>query len=236
LEINLIYQLAIPIIVDGDHPEMTFDEVVLVEPGDSASVFGDENFKDYVIVEGTNDNGANWIPLLPGYDAREQFDWLEKYNSIPKGVNSGGNGNRLLFKTRTIVLTDTFNPNESIFIRFRLYANSVGYGWGWAIDNLQIQEEIVGFEEFLSSIEDFNIFPNPSDGEFQIELNGLKPNEFIKIEIINTLGKYVYQQSFDHLINQSLNHTADLSHLKKGLYLVNIITGDRQLSRKILLR
>jgi len=173
---------------------------------------------------------------LPGYDAREYFDWLEKYNSIPKGVNSGGNGNRLLFKERIIDLTQTFNPGESIFIRFRLYTNSVGYGWGWAIDNLQIQEEVVGFEEFLSSIEHFNIFPNPSDGEVQIELNGLPPNEFIKIEIINTRGKSVYYQSFDHFINQSLNHTADLSHLKKGLYLVNVFTGDRHLSRKLLLR
>jgi len=236
LESNLIYQLAIPIIVDGDHPEMTFDEVVLVEPGDSASVFGEENFKDYVIVEGTNDNGANWAPLLQGYDSREYFEWLDKYNSIPKGVNSGANGNRLLFETRTIDLTETFNAGESIFIRFRLYSNSVGYGWGWAIDELRIQEEIVGFEGFFIDNDQINIFPNPANGQIYIEMNGLIPTESVDIEIFNTLGKSVYRKSINQTYSESLIDTANLSNLEGGLYLVNIIIGERQVSRKVLLK
>jgi hypothetical protein len=34
---------------------MTFDEIVLVEPGESYADFGDTEFWDYVIVEGSND-------------------------------------------------------------------------------------------------------------------------------------------------------------------------------------
>ena len=36
--------------------------LLLMEPGDPGSVFGDSNFWDYVIAEATTD-GINWIPL-----------------------------------------------------------------------------------------------------------------------------------------------------------------------------
>ena len=235
LESDLIYQLAIPIIVDSENADMIFDEVVLVEPGDSASVFGDENFKDYVVVEATNDNGANWVALIPGYDANDNFEWLEKYNSIVNGVNSGGNGNRLLFKPRTIDLAQTFNPGESIFIRFRLHTNSVANGWGWAIDNLQIQEEIVGIEDFVNISKFLNIFPNPSEGRFQIEVKGLDFSEPLNIEIINIMGRIVYKKIIEYP-QETINQSADLSHLDAGLYLVNSWQGSQRASRKILLQ
>jgi len=45
LESNLTYILAIPIIIDNEKSELIFDEVVLIEPGDEGSSFGETALK-----------------------------------------------------------------------------------------------------------------------------------------------------------------------------------------------
>jgi hypothetical protein len=40
----------------------------------AGSVFGDANFNDYVVVEGTRD-GTTWLPIAPGYDCRLYPEW-----------------------------------------------------------------------------------------------------------------------------------------------------------------
>ena len=52
-----------------------FNEVVLVEPGETGSVFGASDFYDYVIAEGSNDFGKTWFSLTEGYDSRYNSDW-----------------------------------------------------------------------------------------------------------------------------------------------------------------
>ena len=59
---------------------MTFDEVVLVEPGELLADFGEDEFWDYVIVEGSNDFGEIWWPLDDGYDSGDNSVWKQNYN------------------------------------------------------------------------------------------------------------------------------------------------------------
>lgn len=139
-ERNLIYQLRYPIRVQAANATLRFNEIVLVEPGDAGSVFGDDNFYDYVIVEGSIDGGETWEPLLDGYDSRANSDWLARYNtSIDANGNSTGNGTPSLYKLRTIDLLQTFDVGDEIVIRFRTYIDQLAGGWGWAIDKVKIQ-------------------------------------------------------------------------------------------------
>ena len=110
---------------------LSFDEICLVEPGNPGSVFGDGDFWDYVIVEGTED-GCTWVPLLDGYDARADSDWLDAYDL-------GQSGDPSLFRNRQINLLDTFGQGTQILIRFRMFSDGSVNGWGWCIDNLSIQ-------------------------------------------------------------------------------------------------
>ncbi len=109
---------------------LTFDEVALIEPGATGSAYGDWNFYDFVVVEGTVD-GIEWLPLADGYDARDDADWLNTYNS-------SGSGDASLYRTRTISLNDTFNQGDTILLRFRLYSDSWVEGWGWVVDDVEI--------------------------------------------------------------------------------------------------
>ncbi|GIV36596.1 MAG: hypothetical protein KatS3mg032_0975 [Cyclobacteriaceae bacterium] len=136
---SYIYQLRIPIRIKAEEATLKFDEIVLVEPGEPGSVFGDEDFWDYVVVEGSRDGGQTWIPVAPGYDARDYSPWLTRYNSAISGNNSTATGDPSLFRTRTINLLDTFTPGEEVVFRFRLFSDPFAAGWGWCIDNLKIQ-------------------------------------------------------------------------------------------------
>jgi hypothetical protein len=123
--------LRVPIVVAPSNALIEFDEVVIVEPGEPGSVFGDFDFWDFVIVEGSLD-GANWLPLLDGYDSREYASWESAYNS-------SGAGTSALLEHRVINLLDTFSPSDHVLVRFRLYADGFVNGWGWVIENLTIQ-------------------------------------------------------------------------------------------------
>lgn len=140
-ERNLIYQLRIPIRVKAQDATLKFDEIALVEPGATGSVYGDEDFYDYVVVEGSKDGGQTWKALAPGYDARAQTDWLSRYSSALDNTtgNSTATANADLYKPRTIDLLQSFSADDEIVIRFRLYIDQLANAWGWAIDNLKIQ-------------------------------------------------------------------------------------------------
>lgn len=143
---NFIYQLRIPIKLNATDATLKFDEIVLVEPGESGSVFGDDDFWDYVIVEGSKDGGTTWKPMAAGYDSRDQSVWLSKFNSsVDANNNSTASGDPTLFRTRTIdmLATGNFSPNDEVVIRFRLLTDQLVVGWGWAIDNLKIQVDDV---------------------------------------------------------------------------------------------
>lgn len=141
----LQYLLKSPIILSAGNPSLTFDEVVLVEPGEPGTKFGDDEFWDYVIVEGSDDLGITWHPLVDGYDSRAQSTWLSQWNSdlvVTDDVpDSEAPGNEGLYKPRAInmLAATPFKGGDEILIRFRLFADQLAVGWGWAIDNVKIQ-------------------------------------------------------------------------------------------------
>lgn len=135
-ELDLVYQLRIPIVVGATSSTMHFDEVAIIEPGENGSTFGSPDFYDYVVVEGSADGGHTWVPLADGYDARDQAAWLSAYNASTAGSPTQ-------FRTRHIDLRNTFNTGEVVVIRFRLHSDPFSAGWGWVIDNLHIQTDDV---------------------------------------------------------------------------------------------
>ncbi|HMB89206.1 MAG TPA: T9SS type A sorting domain-containing protein, partial [Rhodothermales bacterium] len=129
---NYIDQLRYPILVDDEEAILAYRDVAIIEPGEPGTQFGDPEFWDYVVVEATTD-GIMWQPLLDGYDARANADWLAAYEDNEEGFED-------MYVEHSIDLLDTFVPGDVIFIRFRLYADANSHGWGWAIDDLAIQE------------------------------------------------------------------------------------------------
>jgi hypothetical protein len=128
---TLLYRLKVPIRVAQAEAYVAFDEIAIVEPGDVGSVFGDPNFYDYVVLEGSAD-GVTWIPIEAGYDCWRDPAWFAAFNA-------GANGDPSMFRHHRFDLLNVFTPGQTVLLRLRLFADDFVNGWGWAIDNFEIQ-------------------------------------------------------------------------------------------------
>ena len=153
---NYVYTLTVPIVVAASNAFIAYDDIAIVEPGEPGSVFGDETFYDYVVVEGSTD-GSTWIPVADGYDARYDSVWLAAYNANTPG-------NSTMFRHHEINLLDHFSPGQNILVRFRLFSDPSVNRWGWAVDNLEIQDRISGVNQNSGVPSAFALsqnYPNP---------------------------------------------------------------------------
>ena len=91
-------------------------------------------------------------------------------------------------------------------------------------------DPVLGITENTTSTATFNIYPNPSDGIVNLEINVATP-QTITIKVINILG----QQITSTILTNSSNttHTIDLTNQSKGMYFVEITTSDAIVVKKI---
>ncbi len=231
-ESNYFFQLQIPIRIGSTNPVIKFDEIVLVEPGESGSKFADGNFFDYVVVEGSSDGGVTWKPFADGYDSRDQSAWLTLYNSDILNFNSRAVGNPDLFRKRTINMLENgkFSEGDQVLIRFRLFADALAHGWGWSIDNLSVQGPVTDVEKGISP--SFKVYPVPVKKDLIVEL--LNPDRIsISIQISDLQGRIVLDETLTG-INGDLRESIDVRFLKDGMYILKATSDDKIYTKRFL--
>ncbi|OJJ14953.1 hypothetical protein BKI52_41100 [marine bacterium AO1-C] len=236
-ESNYTYQLRVPIIVNANRDDawMTFDEIILVEPGEDGTLFGAPQFWDYFIVEGSIDDGKTWTRLGDGYDARANSAWETLYNNTISNNNSTGTGTPSLFKPRFYNLRDVFDAGATVVIRFRLFADQAAHGWGVAVDNLNIQDGVVGIEEFIEvNSTDIKMFPNPNKGQLNIQATFKKQIGAMPVSITNLSGQKVYSTTFNN-VGKQFSGQITPNKLTPGVYFVNLHLGKYQLTKRIVI-
>ncbi|MGQ7870133.1 T9SS type A sorting domain-containing protein [Sunxiuqinia sp. sy24] len=221
--------LKYPILLDS-RTKMSFNEVVLVEPGEAGSLFGDEDFWDYVIIEGSKTGTDNWLPLTDGYDARENTNWLTNYNNSIQGNNSTAIGKESYYIKRelTLIANGNFKEGDTVFIRFRLFSDPYAHGWGWAIDDLLIQDPPTAIDELNYSPGEIMIFPNPVHSNLTLEGSFNSKADLIKLAIFNAHGQLVRQEEVILNGNQ-LSHPIQVDSFQPGLYLISFTFENGQL-------
>lgn len=219
---NLIAQLNYPIILN-DGGLMTFDEIVLVEPGEGGSDFSDDSFRDFVIVEASKNNGTTWHALVNAYDSRINSTWENQFSSTLKSNMSAAVGHENMFWQQTIHLTEhpEFSAGDTVLFRFRLASDNSVNGWGWAIDNLKIQN-ITTANHGMALREDLNVYPNPFTNYVYIDCANLENQSQVEIRVSDVSGKTVYRETnYDIRYNPKLK--IDLSAIQPGVYLTSIV-------------
>lgn len=161
---------------------MAFDEIVLVEPNVAGVPFGQFGFYDYVIVEGSAD-GITWYAFEnTGYNCRYNNDWYVAYHSaMDAGGNSIAMGNPSLFRRHLINLRNNkvFRAGDTIHVRFRLHSDAYFTGWGWAIDNLVIQDSsYVGASVSFAMVD---VYPNPANEILRVVVEKLSGEQMVRI-------------------------------------------------------
>lgn len=227
--LNYIAQIRYPVKIISTNHYISFDEIVLVEPGDAGFAYGSDNFYDYVVVEASKDGGKTWLPLEDGWDSRRDPDWLSVYNQSLSGQFSQAAGIPSMYRSHLIDMTasGSFSVDDQILIRFRLYSDPYANGWGWSIDNLKVQTQGLANQQ-LKMANELKVYPNPvTNNEITIDSKGQKINS---ISLYNLQGAKVYTTE-----NVESNNRIQLQGNLKGTYIMVINTNEKTEHFKILI-
>ncbi|NND25048.1 MAG: T9SS type A sorting domain-containing protein [Flavobacteriaceae bacterium] len=176
-----------------------------------------ENNFDYVQIEVSTNNGSSWIPQCGKYTN----------TGVP---NQNGANNEPVYDgvqndwvLETIELSDYID--QSILIRFRIVSDGVVEEDGFYFDDLKINilENNLGIEDFI--INNFKIFPNPTENILNIQ-SSLQDYD---IEIRNIQGQLILNRS---LVQGSMQ--LDYSKYASGMYLLNIKSAGKSRTFKII--
>ena len=235
-----------PIKISADNPKITFDEIVLVEPGETGAAFlnadgtVNRSFFDYVIVQGSNDQGKTWYNFANGWDSNLNSAWLSKWNSASDtDGNSTATATSTLVKSHEIdmLASGKFSVNDQVIIRFRLHADVGAHGWGWAVDNLKIQapkvDPILAIEP-SSIAKGLQISPNPSSGFLQVVYEQASDLNGIALRVIDLQGRPVFNQNYATQGNR-FDQQVDLSYLGFGTYALQLQVQNQVVLKRFVL-
>ena len=79
-----------------------------------------------------------------------------------------------------------------------------------------------------NSYQKINIYPNPNNGEFNVELNAIEKGNY-EIEISNYIGQIVEKNSFNSSVSNSIK-----TQLKQGIYNV-VLKNEKHLYSGIII-
>jgi len=203
---------------------ITYKEIILVEPGEPGSVFGSDDFYDYVILEGSRNFGKTWFGMTDGFDSRTVSSWETAYNSSVVEMNStfAGTESMLLERTVFYLPSDNISASDTLLLRFRLYSDPYANGWGWVIENFKVNALVDAVEEIKH--DPVKIYPNPGRGLIKISYDreGYINSKPIQFKILNSAGICVVS-------SQTSDYTetiVDISSYGSGIYIIVLYRDD----------
>jgi hypothetical protein len=228
---NFISMLRLPVIVK-QNGIMSYDEVVLVEPGETGTVFGDSDFWDYVIVEGSKDFGQTWLPIIDGYDSRANSTWLTVYNSNISGQDSKSLGSKDLYINRQFSITanGNFKNGDTILVRFRLFSDPYANGWGWAIDNLRIQQGVSAVHQPVISPGHLTLWPNPFSDQLYWAYSGDRQVDELTFEVYDITGR-VIKTFTERNVMPGMKAALKISDLPAGFCIISVKADNNSVTR-----
>jgi hypothetical protein len=220
--IGYVAMLRHPVKFDATGMIISFREIVLVEPGEEGSVFGNPEFYDYVIVEGSKNFGKSWFRLADGYDSRFIKAWETAYNSSIDGNNSTYVGDESMLVKHTIFpqTSSDISAGDSMIVRFRLFSDPYANGWGWVIMDLKIGPLIDKVEDIRQG--SFVLYPNPGNGTFTIKDTRGNLTSPFRFSIFNSSGTCILTDRSQE--GPELN--IDISGYPPGMYFIVLYRDD----------
>ncbi len=189
-----------------------------------------ENNWDIVYVEYSLDNGTNWTLLGTAADPnwynsdRANGAFGTCYN-CPGNQWTGINTNLTEYKKDL----SAFATETNFIFRIVFHSDEAVEDEGAIIDNIVIRGNALSTTEFLTT--NFNIYPNPSRGLFNILTT--KPLDF-SFAVYDITGKLIVKKNNVKTTNNL--HQINLSNYSKGMYFLNITSNNTTITKKLMLK
>lgn len=193
-----------------------------------------------------------WYVNNPPSGANPGADWFQ-VEITEDGVNwdyiENSKASDASWRRNAFRLKDYVSSYENVQIRFivsdstRLGQNLDGgslvesaiddiYIWDESeVDEIDFEDENTGVSvNEISNKTKLNIYPNPSNGEFTIELNTNQLSN-IEIEVRNLVGQIIYKRTTENL--KGKNKIQINEDLESGVYLISVNINDKIITEKI---
>ncbi|GAA3516266.1 hypothetical protein GCM10022393_32860 [Aquimarina addita] len=124
---------------------------------------------------------------------------------------------------------DVSSITGTVYVAFRYYSN--GSPTRWTIDSFKLieKQELLNTPSFSDDTR-FTVFPNPSNGNVEIQF--VENQNIESLEIYNLIGKRVFSTTNIPTTNDSI----ELTNLPKGILLVNITSGSQLITKKLIVK
>lgn len=119
-------------------------------------------------------------------------------------------------------------PQSNIIFRFVFHSDEAAQEEGVIIDNFVIEGTLSTNE---NNFETFNVWPNPSNGTVNIQLN---TTEKVNVTLFDIRGRNVFNKVYSStgsMFNQEVNFNA----LEKGIYLLNVESEGKKATKKLII-
>lgn len=226
--------------LDGNYPDNIktylyspcFDLTTITNPIIKFYMAFDIEFDwDLLYLEYSTDSGENWSLLGDSEDP----NWYNSSRIAGDGVNDNcyncigaqWTGTSLELNQYSHDLSEIENSNNALF-RFVFHTDEFVNEEGIIIDDFIIEGR--GLNTIDSEMQQITIYPNPSKGIFNIQLNNTSNNH---ICVRDTTAKLLFE---DLITNGTLNYRLDMSKFSTGLYFLEINSNGKKLTKKLILR
>ncbi len=129
------------------------------------------------------------------------------------------------FTTYTVPIVAVANSHNVMF-RWEFLADPNGVGNNLYIDDINIIDNVTGIQNIEKTM-DINIYPNPNNGSFMIEINNETEKMFCNLYDVN--GKIVLTQAVKGTT------TIDGSSLAEGIYNLSITSNNCLINKRIVI-
>ena len=154
-----------------------------------------------------------------------------QYRAVPGGTWSPQIS---IFGNSTVLTGLAINTNYQYRIRSRCNAITTSTVWATGTFTTFGAMNLVADMETEPEINtDFTVYPNPGTGIFNIKIESLTDTEAVMI-LTDELGKVVQTNKWSLFEGQNI-YQLDLMNLASGVYQVQILQGDRLMTKKIVL-
>ncbi len=100
---------------------------------------------------------------------------------------------------------------------------------------INVINQAAGVNSLSKETDKLNLYPNPNNGEFKLEISGVNANSNdIEISVYNLLGEKVYTTKHE-LINGSLSSNINLNEIPNGAYFIKAITSGKTYTVKTII-
>ncbi|MEQ8908187.1 MAG: T9SS type A sorting domain-containing protein [Vicingaceae bacterium] len=138
-------------------------------------------------------------------------------------------GSGLQFRAGRDNVMESSVPDVTNFV----YINDASPSWGWvsavAAVRAVFEPNVVGISEVSQKSGEFQLYPNPNHGQFNLSLES--GTDFQAIELHNLKGQLIRREN----LNSESRQSFDFSQLESGIYLISVIGEKGRATQKLVI-